>query len=45
MKNILKQAIYFYNVTNEEQLMQNLLDEGEKCVKREKYEDAEYLFE
>lgn len=42
---MLKQAIYFFNITNEEHLIQKLMTEGSKCIKAELYDEALFLFE
>lgn len=45
MKDMLKQAIYFFNITNEEHLIQKLINESQTCIQKEKYDDALFLLE
>ena len=44
LKELLKSAIFLYRVTNEENLINQLIKEGKSCLDENNYEDALYLF-
>jgi len=44
LKELLKSAIFLYRVTNEENLINQLIKEGKSCLNDENYDDALYLF-
>ena len=44
LKELLKCALFYYQITNEENLINSLIKEGKKCIDDNKYEDALYLY-
>ena len=45
MRDLIKTAYFFYQVANEEQLIDSLIKEGSRCIDEAKYDDALQLFE
>lgn len=44
LKELLKSAFFFYQITNEENLINQLIKEGSKCIAEAKFEDALHLY-
>eukprot|EP00347_Sterkiella_histriomuscorum_P010322 403376753 len=44
LKELLKSALFLYQITNEENLINSLIKEGKTCIQNTDYEDALYLF-
>ena len=45
MRDFLKATLFFYQIANEELLMNNLIKEGKRCIEENKLEDALQLLE
>lgn len=45
VKEIIKTALFFYHVANEEILAESLIKEGSRCIDEGKLEDAQHLFD
>ncbi len=45
IREFIKTVLFFYQVANEEKLVDSLIQEGTKCVDEKKLEDALHLFE
>lgn len=45
MRELIKTALYFYQIANEEQLADSLIEQGHRCLEENKLQDALTLFE
>jgi hypothetical protein len=40
LRDLIKTTLFFYQVANEEQLVDSLIKEGSRCIEESKYDDA-----
>ena len=45
IRDLIKTTLFFYQVANEEQLVDSLIKEGTRCIDETKYDGAMQLFE
>ena len=44
LKELLKSALFFYQITNEETLITQLIKEGQRCLDEKRYDEALFLY-